>query len=571
MKMNFDSWYNKMLNEGVPASAVKDDTKVETTTASTTQSAAPTVSVPSKEEILGDVDSIMTQLNQLSAQIKEERIALEKEYGFESLDESLLLEGAWDDTKASFGDLFSDPLFQLVGLGIGAVIGAIGLSVKAVKDTKRNSAIGAQVMNDYNKLKSMKIEEVKLEAMIQKLEQQKDEISAETDESFINEAPEKPVAQKPAPEKPATKPAAKPDAKTPVAIDKSDRDAAKDKMVARIDSQINSVTKKKDSLGAGITKLEEVLDAKYAEDKITGFGSKKVSRLIAAAKDGMEQEVATLKLKLMADTMDPEQAADLKERIQRLAKESAERRAEIEQEAEENAKKAQELADKDEETKKALEELKKQKEKGNTEPEGTEAPADTTEPTNDGPSDAEQAAANAQQKNIDAQKNSEEAKKKREDRAENKADDQAAADKEANKGTKQGKLDRVEDMIKKEEEKANANPEVKKAKDKIAELEDAIDTLKSKETKEKGDEDKISMIQKGIEAEKKKIEAANAKNDKLTKLKDLKDRIAAKESWQLEGTELGRLFEMEISTLENEYLLNESRLMRGIDRFKALL
>jgi hypothetical protein len=46
---------------------------------------------------------------------------------------------------------------------------------------------------------------------------------------------------------------------------------------------------------------------------------------------------------------------------------------------------------------------------------------------------------------------------------------------------------------------------------------------------------------------------------KIAKIQSLIDRISAKESWQINGTELGRLLEMEITKIESEYILNESK------------
>ena len=78
------------------------------------------------------------------------------------------------------------------------------------------------------------------------------------------------------------------------------------------------------------------------------------------------------------------------------------------------------------------------------------------------------------------------------------------------------------------------------------------------------------MISTAIEAEKKKLSKVSG-SEKLDKLKKLKDEIAAKENWQLEGTELGRLYEMEISRLEAEYAINESTNMSIADKFRMLL
>jgi len=561
--MNFENWYNKMLNE--EAAAAPSQATVDVKPSISGQVA----NVQSKEDIINDVDSIMAQLDQLSAQVKEDQKNIELEWGFESLSENLILEGAWDDAKSSYGSLFSDPIFQLVGLGITGVISAIGLTgfgaAKYIKDTKRNSAIAKQVLGDYERLKKQKLDELDQEAVIQKFELQKDQIGAEENESFTNIQEADPAVAKKPTVKPAKNPIAK---KTPV--DPESKDLQIQKMKARIDAQINTLKKKKDMMSAGIQKLEEFLDKKYkstdndGNSKITGFGSGKVHKLIAQAEDDVQITVDEARLKLFGGEMDPAAKKKVAERVNRLKQESAQRTAKINKEAEENAKKAKEIAAEDEETKNALADL----EKGKTpETETEKEPETKEEPTTDkedGESDAMKSIKKSQEDD------SEEAKKKREERAANKEDDTKNAEKETTKNTKDGKLDRVEDMIKKETEKIQNNPEAKKIKDKITELEGAIEELKNKENKSKEDADKISMIQKGIEAQKKQLDKISS-SDKLDKLKGLKDQIAAKENWQLEGTELGRLFEMEISKLEKEYMINESSSLSISDKFKLLM
>ena len=578
--MNFENWYNKMLNEEAAAAPSQATVDVKPSIG------GQVANVQSKEDIISDVDSIMAQLDQLSAQVKED-------FDIEILDESLILEGAWDDTKDNFGSLFSDPVFQLVGLGIAGIIGALGLSVKAVKDTKRNGAIGKMVMGDYAKLKQLKLQEVKLEAIQHQLEEKKDDIEA-ANESMIDEA--SPVTKKPI-QKPQAGPNAQ--ARQSQAADKEkalkakeaeakkiaadaakksqtdkkndpanrttsdDENDAKKKMAEKIEAQIQAIIKKRDALDASIKTYEETLDAKYAEEKITGFGSKKVHTLIASAKDGVAQEVAEARLKFFGETLSKEAKQELKDSLNSINQRQNARTAQINKEAKENAAKAKEVAARDEETKNALADLEKGKN-----PETKEEP---TSDNKDGQSGKKDGESDALKSTLKKQEDdSEEAKKKREERAANKEDDTKNAEKETTKNTKDGKLDRVEDMIKKETEKIQNNPEVKKIKDKITELEGAIEELKNKENKSKEDADKISMIQKGIEAQKKQLDKISS-SDKLDKLKGLKDQIAAKENWQLEGTELGRLFEMEISKLEKEYMINESTSLSISDKFKLLM
>lgn len=129
------------------------------------------------------------------------------------------------------------------------------------------------------------------------------------------------------------------------------------------------------------------------------------------------------------------------------------------------------------------------------------------------------------------------------------------------KNSKQGKLDRLEKMIKDEQEKlTNANPESKKIQDEIERLEGEL-AKANPNPKDKKAKDGLEILKQTIEDRKEKLALARSKNSspRLDKLKKLKKDILTKESWQLEGTELGRLLEMEISKLENEMILNESR------------
>ena len=76
-------------------------------------------------------------------------------------------------------------------------------------------------------------------------------------------------------------------------------------------------------------------------------------------------------------------------------------------------------------------------------------------------------------------------------------------------------------------------------------------------------EDKLARVDAVIK------KAEESGNDALLqKAKELKNRIAAKESWQVANTELGRLFEMEISLLEAS-LITEGLSVK--DRFSKLL
>ena len=65
----------------------------------------------------------------------------------------------------------------------------------------------------------------------------------------------------------------------------------------------------------------------------------------------------------------------------------------------------------------------------------------------------------------------------------------------------------------------------------------------------------------------------NANPEKVKKIEDMISKLSQKESWQIDGTKLGSLFEREIKALENMESLNESKYQNLSikDRFSKLL
>lgn len=98
--------------------------------------------------------------------------------------------------------------------------------------------------------------------------------------------------------------------------------------------------------------------------------------------------------------------------------------------------------------------------------------------------------------------------------------------------------DNADDTTKKEREDKNSK------EGKLARLNDLM-----KKAKESGDESKIKKVQ------------------------DLIDKVSAKEAWQIEGTNLGMILESEITTLEMSFKLNESKYTNSSikDKFSRLL
>lgn len=162
---------------------------------------------------------------------------------------------------------------------------------------------------------------------------------------------------------------------------------------------------------------------------------------------------------------------------------------------------------------------------------------DKAEPTPEEKAEAEKLKAD---KAAKAKEDEEAAAKAKEDAiaADKKAaDDKAAADKaEADKAAKKD-ADGADDATKADREKKNSKDgKLERLKDMLA------------KAKESGDEEKVKKVQ------------------------DLIDKVSAKESWQLEGTELGRLIEAEINLLDNQIKLNESKFSMSVaDRMRVLL
>ena len=91
----------------------------------------------------------------------------------------------------------------------------------------------------------------------------------------------------------------------------------------------------------------------------------------------------------------------------------------------------------------------------------------------------------------------------------------------------------------------------------------------------KADREKKNSKEGMLDRYKELLKKAEESGDE-EKIKSIKDKIAAvsaKESWQLEGTELGRIFEAELKLLESQYKLNESRYnnLSVADKFRQLL
>lgn len=138
--------------------------------------------------------------------------------------------------------------------------------------------------------------------------------------------------------------------------------------------------------------------------------------------------------------------------------------------------------------------------------------------------------------------------------------------------------DTVNDIerLKKEAEEAAEKEEGEKPAEKPAETEtDSEEPAETEADSEESSEEPVDKNSKEGKLDRlntllKKAEESGAE-EKIKKIKDLIDRVSAKESWQLDGTQLGMLIESEIVKLEAEQILNESNSLSIKERFSKLI
>jgi hypothetical protein len=130
-------------------------------------------------------------------------------------------------------------------------------------------------------------------------------------------------------------------------------------------------------------------------------------------------------------------------------------------------------------------------------------------------------------------------------------DKKAAADKEAADKEAADKETPEEKTAREEKEAADKEAKDKEAKDKEAAEKEAAE----KEAAEKTKQDELLA---GYKEELKKAQDAG-EEDKAKEIQGKIDAISQKESWQLENSELGRIYESELRKLQNNSILNESK------------
>jgi hypothetical protein len=454
----FEQWYNSTKKADSIDEASEDNIPVAKSSTSIESDTTTAIASPEAtgeegySKMMQDCDDIINSLKTLSDQLTE------------SEDQPL------NEANPMGQVLMEDPIIMGAVLGLTAVIGAVGLGAKAIKDGAKNKKTIKEAEKDYSKLKKLKMQTVKMEVAVLSLEDKRRELS--TTES-IEEAGDDVKAKASA----------------------ANKKKALQKMKAKLDNQIESMRQKKDGINSAATEYGSSLEVKYS--KVSGFGSGKVKTLIADMRDQITTEVSEYKLDAWGDKMSAETKKDLKERITKSKQAQKERMDKITAEQEKNAKKLDDAAKNDEKVKAELEQIKAEKEKGK---EKEEAPEETPEETpTETPEETPEKEDDFDAFGTDG------------DDEESPEEETEEVDKTDN--SKEGMTKRVDAVIAKAEES--------------------------------GDE------------------------AKLKKAKELKAKILAKESWQLNNTKLGLIFESDLRKMEMESLIQESISVK--DRFSKLI
>ena len=454
----FEQWYKAFTEsneDNIPVA--KDSASIEAGTATATISSSNPTDISSDDshsKLMKDCDDIINSLKTLSDKLTES----------EEQDEAI------NESNPMTAVIMQDPIIMGAIIGLTAITGAVIGTTKAAVDAKRNKKIAKEVDKDYDKLKKITMQELKVETSVKELEKRKKEL---TSGGSMEEAE-------------ATNKPSKAD------VDSKKKEALK-KMKAKLDIQIENLKGKQENLKEATDEFKLGLDSKYGKEKVYGFFSGKVTSLIAQKKDEILQAETEYKLKYLADDMDPEIKKDLNERLQKVRAAQKKRLTSLKNEQEKEAEKLAKAKKEDPAVAKEWEENKdklqpKEEDEKEETPSAEEAPS--TEETPDNKEDDFDAFG------VDD---------------EEEAPEEETVDKADN--SKEGMTKRVDAVIKKAEES--------------------------------GDE------------------------EKLKKAKELKDKILAKESWQIENTKLGILIESELRKIEHSEIIKESFSVK--DRFSKLI
>ena len=454
----FEQWYksyNESNEENAPVA--KSSTSIEADSI-----AADTITVDassaedSHSKLMKDCDDIINSLKTLSDKLTES----------EEQDEAI------NESNPMTAVIMQDPIIMGAIIGLTAITGAVIGTTKAAVDGKRNKKIAKEADKDFDKLKKIRLQELKVESAVEELKKRKKELTSggSMDEADVKDKPSK------------------------GAVDAKKKEALS-KMKAKLDIQIENLGAKQTNLKEAGDEFKTGLDTKYGPEKVYGFFSGKVKNLIAQKRDEILQAVTEYKLKHLADKMDPEVKQDLNNRLQKLKADQKKRLTQLKNEQEAEAEKLAKAKKEDPAVAKEYEE-NKDKLEGKTEEEPEEIESTEEEPTE---TPSTETPDNEEDDDFDAFG------------VDDEEEDEEPVDKTDN--SKEGMTKRIDAVIKKAEES--------------------------------GDEEKVK------------------------KAKELKDKILAKESWQIEDTKLGSILESELRKMEMTEMIKESLSLK--DRFSKLI
>lgn len=451
----FEQWYksyNESNEENAPVAKSSASIEADSITADTiTVDASSTEDSHSK--LMKDCDDIINSLKTLSDKLTES----------EEQDEAI------NESNPMTAVIMQDPIIMGAIIGLTAITGAVIGTTKAAVDGKRNKKIAKEADKDFDKLKKIRLQELKVESAVEELKKRKKELTSggSMDEADVKDKPSK------------------------GAVDAKKKEALS-KMKAKLDIQIENLGAKQTNLKEAGDELKTGLDTKYGPEKVYGFFSGKVKNLIAQKRDEILQAVTEYKLKHLADKMDPEVKQDLNNRLQKLKADQKKRLTQLKNEQEAEAEKLAKAKKEDPAVAKEYEE-NKDKLEGKTEEEPEEIESTEEEPTE---TPSTETPDNEEDDDFDAFG------------VEDDEEDEEPADKTDN--SKEGMTKRIDAVIKKAEESGDEE-KVKKAK----ELKDKILAKESWQIKDT----KLGSI---LESELRKMEMTEMIKESLS----LKDRFS---------------------------------------------
>ena len=495
----------------------------------TTQVSQPTDSV--RTDIVSDVDSIISKLEDLARGIGQE----------EEANESALITEAEGAVSAMMGaELYMIPLIAAGVVG-GAVVGVTALIKKAIRRAK--------IRKNFEKnVRKPKLQAAKMEIAMDNLTE------AEV------------AAPKATPKK---APSVKPDKTKAIA----------QKKAAARKSKVDQYKQKIEQLKKSAEDYATALSSKYPKDKdiiaaLNAESNMQIAKLMLDNEKGLtpsekERYEQMYNNAVEADAKYAEEAEKVKKEGAAAKEGSPEKTqqkmADIEDEVENHEELQQALGTqgkKGDQNKGKIDKLDKQIETNkqkleNAKKDDTNSPSviKTYEIAVAAAELRKEQASGDSEKIEQAQKKLDGLKKEREELADKEGLTSKKDDEDTNptkKNSKEDQLQRIDDLIKKEKEKPEFTKKSEEIKTKIGEYEEAIKDLESK--KDKSSKDKIGMLQAAIASEKKKLEALDGENPKLKKLTDLRKKVEMKESWNEYDFDV-MIFETQISTLELEYEL----------------